>query len=75
MSSLGLIIIAVAWLIQFLLMNKKDRAMQNLFLFIYGLGTLVLVYDAFTMGMTEAATLHVSIAAIAAAVLYKQNHS
>jgi lipid-A-disaccharide synthase-like uncharacterized protein len=74
MSILGLIMIAIAWLIQFLLMTKKDNSVQNLFLFIYGLGTLVLVYDAFTAGMTEVAMVNVSIAALSAAVLYKQNH-
>jgi lipid-A-disaccharide synthase-like uncharacterized protein len=51
MTSIGLIMIAVAWLIQFLLMTKKDRSVQNLFLFIYGLGSLVLVYDAYILGV------------------------
>lgn len=73
MSSLGLIMIAVAWLIQFLLMTKKDKSVQNLFLFIYGLGSLVLVYDALMMGQTEAGIMNVAIAGLAAAVLFKIN--
>ena len=73
MTALGLIMIAVAWLIQFLLMSKKDRHMQNLFLFIYGLGTLVLVYDAYTMGNAEQAIVNLAIAAVSAAVFYKSN--
>ncbi len=73
MTSIGLIMVAVAWLIQFLLMSKKDRSVQNLFLFIYGLGSLVLVYDAYTSGTGEVAIMNLSIAAISAAVFYKAN--
>lgn len=73
MTSIGLIMIAVAWLIQFLLMTKKDRSVQNLFLFIYGLGSLVLVYDAYMSGVGEVAIMNLSVAAISAAVFYKAN--
>jgi lipid-A-disaccharide synthase-like uncharacterized protein len=73
MTSIGLIMIAVAWLIQFLLMTKKDRSVQNLFLFIYGLGSLVLVYDAYISGVGEVAIMNLSVAAISAAVFYKAN--
>jgi hypothetical protein len=73
MTALGLIMIAVAWLLQFLLMSKKDRRIQNLFLFIYGLGTLVLVYDGYMMGNGENAIINLSIAAVSAAVFYKSN--
>lgn len=73
MTSIGLIMIAVAWLIQFLLMTKKDKSAQNLFLFIYGLGSLVLVYDGYVNGLGEIAIMHLSISAIVAAVFYKAN--
>lgn len=73
MASIGLIMIAVAWLIQFLLMTKKDRSVQNIFLFIYGLGSLVLVYDGYMSGYGELAIINLSIAAISAAVFYKAN--
>jgi lipid-A-disaccharide synthase-like uncharacterized protein len=73
MTSIGLIMIAVAWLIQFLLMTKKDKSIQNLFLFIYGLGSLVLVYDGYMSGSGEVAIMNLSISAIAAAVFYKSN--
>jgi lipid-A-disaccharide synthase-like uncharacterized protein len=73
MTALGLIMIAVAWLIQFLMMTKKDRSVQNLFLFIYGLGSLVLVYDGYITGNGENAIINLAIAAVAAAVFYKAN--
>lgn len=73
MTALGLIIIAVAWFIQFLQMDHKHKNVNNLFLFIYGLGSLVLVYDGFNSGMIEVAIVNVCIAALAAAVLYKAN--
>lgn len=73
MSSLGLIMITVAWLLQFLLISYKDKTIQNLFLFIYGLGSMVLVYDAAVIGMTESAVLNLAIAALSAAVLFKVN--
>jgi hypothetical protein len=65
--------IAVAWLLQFLLMTKKDRSVQNLFLFIYGLGSLVLVYDAYITGSGEVAIMNLAVAAVSAAVFYKSN--
>jgi hypothetical protein len=65
--------IAVAWLLQFLLMTKKDLRIKNLFLFIYGLGTLVLVYDSYVSGYGENAIINLAIAAVSAAVFYKAN--
>lgn len=73
MSSLGLVMITVAWLIQFLLTGHKEKGVQNIFLFIYGLGSMVLVYDAAVSGMIESAVLNLAIAALAAAVMYKVN--
>lgn len=73
MTIFGLIMIASAWLIQFLLITNKNKSIHNLFLFIYGLGTLVLVYDASVSGMTELAVLNLAIAAISVAVMFKIN--
>lgn len=73
LSSLGLIMIAVAWLIQFLMTGHKDKSVQNIFLFIYGLGSMVLVYDATISGTPEIAVINLAIAALTAAVMYKVN--
>lgn len=73
MTVLGLILIAVAWFIQLMFTSHKKKNLDNLFLFIYGLGSLVLVYDSFTSGMTEVAILNLCVAALSAAVLFKAN--
>lgn len=73
MTLFGLIMITAAWLIQFLLITYKDKSINNLFLFIYGLGTLVLVYDAAVSGMVEMAVLNLAVAALSVAVLFKIN--
>lgn len=73
MTIFGLIMIAVAWLIQFMMVTHKDKSLNNLFLFIYGLGTMVFVYDAVSSGMTEMAVLNLAIAALSVAVFFKVN--
>ena len=42
---MGLGLIIVGWLIQFLVMNKKKKGVNQVFVMVYALGVLVLAWD------------------------------
>ncbi|EKD63706.1 MAG: hypothetical protein ACD_51C00224G0003 [uncultured bacterium] len=44
-SLIGLGLIIVGWLIQFLVMNKKKKGVNQVFVMVYALGVLVLAWD------------------------------
>jgi hypothetical protein len=70
---IGLTLIILAWLIQFVLMDKK-RKMYASFVIIYCLGVAFLVYDGFSTGLNNLAIANLASLIVSLAVLMKLNH-
>jgi len=70
LSIIGLIIIILAWLLQFLLMDKKKK-IYFYFIILYALGVLLLVYDGFSSGLNDLAIANLISLAVSLAVLLK----
>ena len=67
-SYIGLALIIVGWVVQFL---KKDKNIDIKFLFLYILGVVLLAIDGFMSGLIELAVLNVLSGTAAIAVLIK----
>ncbi|PIT89167.1 MAG: hypothetical protein COU27_01830 [Candidatus Levybacteria bacterium CG10_big_fil_rev_8_21_14_0_10_36_7] len=70
MVIIGLILIALAWIVQLLLENSRTK-IHPAFLNLYALGTLLLVIDAFLNHQTIIAYLNLASFSIALLVLYR----
>lgn len=71
MTTLGLAIIAAAWLLQYFMMDKKKSGFNQLFLIFYFLGVMVLAYESFTSQMVLTSLLNLVSGFVALAVLLK----
>lgn len=70
MVIVGLILIAIAWIVQLLLENSRTK-IHPAFLNLYALGVILLVIDAFLNQETLIAYLHLASFSIALLVLYR----
>lgn len=69
-SLIGLTLIIVAWIFQFLFMDKKKK-IYTLFVVIYILGVAFLVYDGFSSGLKELAIANLISLIVSLLVLIK----
>ena len=70
---IGLAIIAMAWIIQFMYMKKKDPGVQPLVIFTYVTGVLLLAIDGYMDGVTNIIAFNLISAAAALTVLMRIN--
>ncbi len=70
MTNLGLILIIISWLIQFVFLYQKKYQIQPLFVLIYCFGVLALVIDGYSQGLNTLATLNLFSLISSAIVLY-----
>jgi len=69
LSQIGLMIVIVAWLIQYISLTKKSGKISPMFLIFYGVGISFLVIDGFNNGLRELSYLN-TIALVAALLVY-----
>ncbi|MDO8516911.1 MAG: hypothetical protein Q7S33_02195 [Nanoarchaeota archaeon] len=67
---IGLTLIIIGWIIQFLLMGKKKKIYAS-FIIIYSLGVAFLVYDGFISGLNSLAIANLISLAVSLIVLIK----
>lgn len=67
---IGLSLIVLAWLVQFIYLDKKKK-LSIWFVITYVLGVIFLVYDGFSAGLTNLAVANLVSLIIASAVLIK----
>ena len=60
LSSIGLIVITISWLIQFGFSIKGNKSVRPEFVIVYCIGVLLLVIDGFTNNLTNIAVLNVA---------------
>ncbi|MDD2646367.1 MAG: hypothetical protein PHV78_00360 [Patescibacteria group bacterium] len=74
MTTIGLVIIVLAWLYQLVMLLKKNHNLQNLFVAGYALGVLLLVVDGYRTGISMIASLNLLalLAAVFALILNKK---
>ncbi|MFA5049476.1 MAG: hypothetical protein WC501_00550 [Candidatus Micrarchaeia archaeon] len=70
-SLMGLVLIAIGWLIQFFYMRDGKRKISNSFIIINCIGIIILIINAYLSGAYEIAFGNVLTFAAAFAVLYK----
>lgn len=71
LTTLGLILICLAWLYQFyLLSNKKDTRVNSYFVSVYTAGVFLLVIDGFASGLGSVAWLNLISLIFSAGVLF-----
>jgi len=68
---IGLSVIVIAWIVQLanVIKDKKSR-INSLFIILYAIGALILVYDAFSAGVTDIAIADIVAVIVALTVLY-----
>jgi hypothetical protein len=71
LSSLGLIVIAAAWVIQFFYSHRKKHDLNPLFVIFYALGSGILAWNSFNMGYTMQALLNLVTFIVPVAILLK----
>jgi hypothetical protein len=69
--ALGLVAIAVGWLVQFLSTSHKDREFQPLFLVFYALGTGILAWISYQSGSPLTAILNLASFVLPIAILMR----
>jgi len=69
-ATVGLSLIVLAWIIQFLLMDKKKKIYVS-FIILYCLGVVFLVYDGFSSGLNSLAIANLISLIVSIAVLIK----
>lgn len=69
-ASVGLILIIIAWIIQFILMDKRKKIYLS-FVIIYALGVAFLVYDGFSSGLVNLAIANLVSLIVSLIVLIK----
>ncbi len=67
---IGLTLIILAWIIQFILMDKKKKISIS-FVIIYSIGVAFLVYDSFSSRLTSSAITNLISLIVSLAVLVK----
>jgi hypothetical protein len=67
---IGLILVIIAWISQFLFMDKKKKIHIS-FVILYALGVILLVYDGFSSGLNNLAIANLISLVVALAVLIK----
>ncbi len=67
----GLILITLAWLVQFFASLKDKKQIQQSFLVLHSLGALLLVVEEFALGLTEKGLLYVAILFLTLLVWFK----
>ena len=70
-TNFGLLIIALAWVIQFVSMHKKGKEIAPAFLGVYSLGLIILVLDSWQGGVSYASALNLASLIIALMVFSK----
>jgi len=70
LSLIGLSLIVVAWVLEFIFMGKRQK-ISPIFIGVYILGLGVLVYDGFTSKAIELAIANLITSLVAAVVLGK----
>lgn len=69
-SVIGLTIIIIAWILQFVFMDKKKKIYPS-FIIVYAIGVLILVYDGFSSGLNDLAIANLFSIIASIAVLIK----
>ena len=69
LSLIGLLVIAVAWLIQLVYVFKKSREIKKSFVLVYAIGVLLLVIQGYNNGDTNGLTLNLLSLVLAVLVL------
>lgn len=67
---IGLVLIVIGWILQFLLMDKKKKISVS-FVILYALGVILLVYDGFSAGLNDLAIANLISLIVSLAVLVK----
>lgn len=73
MIPVGLTIISVAWILQFVYLNNNEQKITVLFPLLYSVGILLLVIEGFMTGSTTVASLNVISLLISFLVFLKIN--
>lgn len=71
MMRIGLFIIAIAWLVQLVMVYRGDKSIQKLFVILYIIGVLFLVINAFNVGLVQVAWFELGTLIAAGLVLIK----
>jgi len=69
LSQIGLMVIIIAWIWQYISLTKKSGKISPLFIMLYGVGISFLVIDGFNNGLRELSYLN-TIALVAALLVY-----
>jgi hypothetical protein len=69
LPALGLLIIAIGWILQFNSMSKKKKEVKNNFVLAYAVGVIMLIVDGYQGGLYDLAVLN-AVALIAALAVY-----
>lgn len=67
---IGLVLVIIAWVLQFFLMDKKKK-ISALFIIFYSIGVVFLVYDGFSAGLNDLAIMNLISLAASLVVLVK----
>jgi len=68
----GLVLVVLAWVVQFFASLKNQKQIQPSFLVLYALGSLLLVVDAFGGGiLTTQGLLHIGVLFLVLLVWFK----
>jgi len=68
---LGLVAIVIAWVIQFFASLKNQRNLQLGFIMFYAIGTLFLVVDSFSGGLSQIGLLNIGTLFLVLLVWFK----
>lgn len=69
-SIIGLILVILAWIIQFFIMSKSKK-ISPFFILIYAIGVVFLVYDGFSSGLNTLAIMNLLSLMVSLSVLIK----
>ncbi len=67
----GLVLLVLAWLIQFFAALKNKKQIQPSFLVLYSLGSLLLVVEEFAAGLTTEGLLYIAVLFLVLLVWFK----
>lgn len=68
---IGLVFIAVAWLVQSLAISKKKKELRKEFIWLYAIGVILLVADGFMNGLKELAIMNLVVFVLALITVVK----